>query len=291
MLDFEYVENEIILREFGSFSLKNTFACGQCFRWKEQNNGSFSGVAGGRNVNISYDGVLHIKGAKREDIEFWINFLDITRDYDGMCDVFKGLDINMKKAVDFAQGLRLLKQPFFETLISFIFSQNNNVPRITGIIEKLCRSHGQQIDEDVFSFPNAETMASLDVNDISKLGAGYRSEYVTQTSRLFASGSFDFETLKSADLQEAREIMQRFPGVGPKVADCVLLYSGTNHEAFPTDVWVKRVMEELYLGKSMKNSDIMKFASEYFGSVAGFAQQYLFHYARMNKIGTGNQTA
>ena len=284
-LVIEGANEKNIIKGFGEFDLKNTFECGQCFRWETQADGSYRGVAGGVDAVVSKIGdEIHIKGPSLEQVKsFWIDYLDLSRDYKKLCNKLSALDNKMSQAIDFSRGLRLLRQPFFEVLISFIISQNNNVPRISGIIDRICRECGEKLSDERFAFPEPEQLIKLKEADYSRLGAGYRSIYLEKIVKLYDEGHIDSEHLATIDFHQARNALIDLPGIGPKVADCVLLYSGLHQEAFPSDVWVKRVMMELY---ELKNAnEIFNFTQGYFGKDAGYAQQFLFHYARTLKMG------
>ena len=275
----------VYVTDFGDLSLKHTFECGQCFRWVQQKDGSYSGIVQEMDVNLaiidSPEGAqtLRISGVDEAAVrDFWINYLDLNTDYNHLCGELCLIDKHIKNAIDFSRGLRLLRQPFFETLISFIVSQNNNVPRITGIIDKLCTAFGDELTDGRFAFPTPEGLSRLTVDDFTKLGAGYRSAYLYAIAQKYVAGEINPKDISSMNYLDARNFLISLPGVGPKVADCVLLFSGVHSEAFPTDVWVKRTMLNLYGLKTAE--EITAFAATYFGEKAGIAQQYLFHYAR-----------
>ncbi|MEI6132330.1 MAG: DNA glycosylase [Bacillota bacterium] len=281
-------DDVITLRANGDFSLVHTFSCGQAFRWREQDSSRYLGTVGNYAVEITVEAalmappnaaMLRIAGPGIAGTEaFWTEYLDLKRDYDSLCAGFAALDEHMARAIDFSRGLRLLKQPFFEVLISFIISQNNNVPRISGIIERISLECGTQLTDYAFAFPTPEQLARLTETDFARLGAGYRSSYLAKITRLYLEGRIDAESLSASGFHHARNTLIALPGIGPKVADCVLLFGGIHYEAFPSDVWVKRVMGELY--GLVGGSDIFHFAESYFGPYAGIAQQYLFNMAR-----------
>jgi len=298
------------IKEVGRFSVKDTFDCGQCFRWIEQSDGSFTGVYADKVLNISNytdeegENALRIKGASTDFVASnLLTYLGLDIDYDEICSKLLAMDEHLCAAIKHAGGIRLLKQPLVETIFSFIISANNNVPRIMGIINRLCRNFGQKCekpawtDETFYTFPTLMELAQATKEDFLEIGAGYRAEYMAQTVKLLQSISdkYDdgmrgwYDSLCDMSLEDARKEMLQLCGVGPKVADCILLFSGANMRAFPTDVWVKRVMELLYFESDKDSSPsikkVMSFADEYFGDLAGYAQQYLFHYARKNKLG------
>lgn len=308
------------ITDIGRFSVKDTFDCGQCFRWIEQTNGSFTGVYADKVLNISNivdengENSLRVLGATPDFVENELaKYLDLHTDYDSICAMLADKDEHLRAAIEYAGGIRLLKQEPVETIFSFIISANNNVPRIMGIINRLCRKFGKKCEEPVwnslsqyedvfvedtlYTFPTLDELVQGLKVDFLEIGAGYRAEYIVQTVKILneMAKRYDnglrgwYQALSAMTLDEARKEMLQLCGVGPKVADCILLFSGVSMRAFPTDVWVKRVMELLYFRDNTQSAPsikkVMSFADEYFGDLAGYAQQYLFHYARMNKLG------
>ena len=275
-------DESIRLKLKDEFNLSHTFECGQAFRWKKQVDSSYSGVVEGMLVNITLQNnelIVRGQGVAKQK-EFWIEYLDLERDYKALIQGFEKLDCHMKSAIEFSKGLHLLKQPFFEVLISFVISQNNNVPRISGLIEKISRECGTKIGDEIYAFPTPEQLNQLKEADFAQLGAGYRAAYLEKITRISLDGKINPGELEAAGFHHARNVLIDLPGIGPKVADCVLLFSGIHYEAFPSDVWVKRIMQECYGVSDSKG--IYHFAEDYFGKYAGIAQQYLFHYVRKN---------
>jgi N-glycosylase/DNA lyase len=271
------------------FDAEHTFDCGQCFRWIREEDGSYTGVARGRVVNISgRNGSIEIKNTTLEDFEdIWFDYLDLGRDYSALkANVSR--DDTMRKAVAFGSGIRLLRQEPWETLVSFVISANNRIPRIKKVVASIAAAYGEEIryaGRSWFTFPGPERLAGCSLKDLELCKAGFRCKYILETARRVASGEFDLQKLKAPDREEARSLLLQLPGVGYKVADCTLLCSGARPDVFPTDVWVKRVMEELYFKREASFKEIWRFAQDYFGEHAGIAQQYLFFYARENRIG------
>ncbi|MBQ2897265.1 MAG: DNA-3-methyladenine glycosylase 2 family protein [Clostridia bacterium] len=262
------------------FDLTDTFECGQCFRWNKNQDGSYNGVAFGKVLNI-----------KKEDHGFvlsdespvWEDYFDCLTDYN---EIMRSLNVDsiIKEAISSSCGIRILKQDFFETVISFIISQNNNIPRIKAIIESLCRQFGENLGDGYFSFPDAKTLACLNPSDLGFLKAGYRDSYIIDASQKIYLNQLDIDVIKNAPIDQARAEISKIKGVGPKVADCILLFGATRTEVFPTDVWMKKVLTALYGFKTLTPNEINRFVQEKFGNLAGYAQQYLFNYARINKI-------
>jgi len=282
------MENETTAKIYGvrNFDLTHTFMCGQCFRWNKNTDGSYSGVAFGRAVKMSLDGdVLTIYNTTLEDAEnIWIKYLDLERDYDVIKDKYKN-DKYVSGAMDFGYGIHILNQDIFECLISFIISTQNQIPRIKKIVAELSRLYGTEVktgSEVFYSFPTALQLEGVKAEDLSSLKAGYRADYIIDAVSKVLSGEINLENIKTMPYAEAKKELMKIKGVGPKVADCILLFSAGKSEAFPVDVWVQRTMRTLYMDEKATNKQIEKKAAEIFGEYAGFAQQYLFYYAREN---------
>lgn len=266
-------ENFIVIPDVRDLDLEQTLDCGQSFRWEKQNDGSFSGVAFGKYVNISLDGTdMIIKNAAPEDEKIWREYFDLELDYGKIRGDISKLHPVLEDAARYAPGIRILRQEPYEALCTFIISQNNNIKRIKGIVARLCESFGDEIDEGVYTFPTAERLAELTPDDLAPLRAGFRNRYIIDSAKKVASGEVDLELCKTADYETARAELMKITGVGVKVADCTLLFGMHRVEAFPVDVWMKRAMEKLFPGMTAND----------FGEYAGIAQQYIFHYSRMH---------
>lgn len=219
-----------------NFDLKQTFLCGQCFRWKETDNGAFSGVAMGSKLTLREEnGEIIIEGVQEEDIPKWRRYFDLDTDYSEFIRRFSA-DKTLKAACESSPGIRILRQEPFETLISFIISQNNNIPRISGIIGRLCESFGGDIGGGEFAFPTAEKLRGIEPEDLAPLRAGFRAKYIADAVRRVNSGEINFDEIDALPLESARETLKRIVGVGDKVADCVLLFAFHKLDAFPKDV-------------------------------------------------------
>ena len=265
----EVYENKIILTESDAFSPEQTFLCGQCFRFDPDGLG-FSGIAGGRFIRAEEADGKTILHTTREDFEaFWKDYFDLGRDYSAVRSMIAE-DPFLVAAEEYGRGIRMLRQEPWEALCSFIISQCNNIPRIKGIVAKLCQMYGTEI-EGGFTFPSAETLAALNAADLAPIRAGYRAEYIISAAREVASGELDLEALKTLPTSEARKRLLAVHGVGKKVADCVLLFGLSKTDSFPVDVWIKRVLDNVYPNG---------FDATVYGDLAGIVQQYLFFYAR-----------
>ena len=251
-----------------NFDISRTFECGQCFRWKPCD-GGYSGTAGGRTISLSQCGnTVTLHGIRQEDIPFWENYFDLGADYSAYINTLSA-DKTLKKACEASPGIRILRQEPFETLISFIISQNNNIPRIAGIISRLCECFGTPL-ETGYAFPTAEQLAGLSPEDLAPLRAGFRARYICDAVEKVNSGAVDFALVEKLPLAEAQEHLKQITGVGDKVADCVLLFAFHKTDAFPKDVWVKRIMAQYYPDG----------LPECTRGIEGIAQQYLFDYVR-----------
>jgi len=284
-------DDRVIVENVRDFNPVHIFECGQCFRWIKQGDGSYTGVALDKVVNIAYDnGTLQIINATIDDfINTWFEYFDLGRDYSCIKQQLAKDEI-MKKAIEFGHGIRILKQDIWETLISFIISANNRIPMIMKVVDAISKMYGKEIIFDkkkYYTFPDVDKLAGSSVEELEVCKGGFRCKYIVGTSVLVKEKVVDLNALSGMATDDARKELTKFPGVGNKVADCTLLYSGTKYDVFPTDVWVKRVMEELYFKREATLKEIQDFARDYFGELSGFAQQYLFYYARENKIGLG----
>ncbi len=274
-----------------SFELEDIFECGQCFRWNKQIDGSYTGVARGAVINVKKDGkkVIFSGNSKESNFKELIrDYFDLDTNYDDLKEKLSKIDENLKIATKFGSGIRILNQDLWECIISFIISANNNIPRIKKIIEKLSLNYGEKIEwngEEYYSFPSPESLAKASVDDLRNIGLGFRDVRVFNTTRKVLSKEFDIEQFKKIETtEEMREELLKLDGVGPKVADCILLFSMKRFDVFPIDVWVRRVMNELYIHnedeEKVNKKEIEKLAKEKFLGIQGLAQQYLFYHRR-----------
>ena len=261
----------VVKKRLRPFSPEITFLSGQCFRW-EYANGKWVGTAGDKYAEIEGEYPNTVIRCNSRDTDFWEEYFDSGYDYDKASGVLEK-DEKISEAVKRYKGLILLRQPFFETLISFIISANNNIPRIKKIINNICVKYGRQI-ETGYAFPEPQALAALDCLDLMEQNCGYRSDYIIETSRMICDG-YSPESLKTAPLEEARQELCRFKGVGRKVADCVLIYSLGRKDAYPVDTWIRKASFE-YFGKEMTDEEIRRNAKLRFGDDAALAQQYMF---------------
>lgn len=262
---------EIRIPKTVDFDTYNLFECGQCFRWINNDNGVYSGVAFDKVARVyKTDCGYRVKCNKGSYEKVWHDYFDLSLDYAEIRGVLSKEPV-LKDALDFGRGIRILRQEPWEALVSFILSQCNNIPRIKGIINTLCSLFGEKIhfDGDVFySFPSAERIAALSDYELNLLRAGYRAKYIKQVAEKAASRELDLELIDKLPTDEARSELKKLSGVGDKVANCVLLYGYHKLDAFPVDVWMRRALE------------MQKIDFKGFESIKGIAQQYVFHYIR-----------
>ena len=276
--------------ESDTFELADIFECGQCFRWNREEDDSYTGVFHNNVLNVNKNGnEITFKGIYEGNIEkICTDYFDLNRDYTKIKEELSNIDDNLKRSVEYGKGIRILNQDLWETIISFIISANNNIPRIKGIIERLSKSYGRKIvynNKEYFTFPTPEELRNVTVEDFRNLGLGFRDIRIYETTHMILDKEVDLKKLDKLPTKLAREELLRLSGVGPKVADCILLFSTLKRfDVFPIDVWVRRVMNELYIKNEDENKvtkkEIQKLADEKFGNMQGLAQQYLFYWKR-----------
>lgn len=260
--------------EMSSLNIYDTLDCGQCFRFKQEGN-LISGIAFQQKLVaeqteqeiILYDTTLE------QYQSIWSSFFDMDTDYQAIKSSLL-FDETISKAIDFAGGIRILKQDSFETLCSFIISQNNNIPRIKGTVERFCERFGERLSDGSYTFPQADSLKGLKKQDLEGLSLGYRDDYIVDCVERVNESLIDLQLVRSTDIENARALLREIKGIGPKVCECVLLFGFHRLEAFPIDTWIKKVLATFYKDGFPKEAM----------PIAGVAQQYLFHYIRKNKI-------
>ncbi len=283
-------KGKIILKDIKNFEPKHIFECGQAFRWEVEEDKSYTTVAYGKVLNVKKENNdIILSNTNIEDFNnIWYNYFDLDRDYD---EIKKELskDPILDEAIKFGEGIRILNQEPFEMVISFITSANNQIPRIKRSIELMSKHYGEKIvpgEQEYYSFPTAENLSNAKPEDLKEIcKVGFRGERIVQTARIIANGELDLNSIYNLTRDEGKELLMTLPGVGPKVSDCILLFAFNKDDAFPVDVWVKRVMEHFYLKEDTNVKLIGTHGARIFGNLAGFAQQYLFYYARELGIG------
>lgn len=273
-MKIKYNDNNIVISSIDSFNLQQTLDCGQCFRWEQIEPDKYHGVAYGKSLTIGQqDDTIVLYDCSKSDFEgIWFNYFDLGTDYGKIRKELSELHPILKDAQQYAPGIRILKQEPWEALCSFIISQNNNIPRIKGIITRLCKNFGNSIGNGDYTFPTAEVLSKYTVDDLAVLRSGFRAKYIIDASLKVTNGEIDLENICTLSTEQARDELIKIKGVGPKVADCTMLYGMGKTDCFPLDVWMKRAMRVLFPNLTPQS----------FGKNAGVAQQYIFHYSRMN---------
>lgn len=261
--------NHLVLDEVSHLDIALTLDCGQAFRWAKNDQGQWEGIVNGVFLRLSQSGnqVTLYDTSEKTFNKVWKPYFDLDRDYESIISSYT--DESLVTACREYPGIRILKQDEWEAICSFIISANNNIPRIKGIIQRFCQSFGNDTGNG-YSFPTAERVAHLTVEDLAPIRAGFRAKYIIDAAQKIASKEVDIEKVKALPFDEAKAELMKIKGVGEKVAQCSLLYGFGRMEAFPVDVWVKRILEELYpdgLPECIKGTE-------------GIAQQYLFHWRR-----------
>ena len=303
-MSYEYnynpADKSLTVSHLKDFDIKQTIECGQCFRWEKENDGSYTIQAFSKTINVKQTNeyvegasvTLVFSGTSLSDFEnLWISYFDLERDYGEIKNKLLKNDKIIEDAIQFGAGMRLLNQDEWETLVSFLISQNSNIPRIKKAIKAVCENFGEPYTawngKTYYTFPEAKQIHFCE-NSEEKIEAcrlGYRTSYIYETARVISKDQAKrLYNLKNESFEEAYEYLLKLKGVGPKVANCVMLFSMEKYESFPIDVWVKRVMSKLYMLDEKDLKGIEKFGKDKFGENGGFAQQYLFYYIRENNI-------
>lgn len=287
------VEQKYVIKDCKSFEPKDIFECGQCFRWDKQEDESYTGIFGKSVLNVKKENEnIIISGICDGDIkEVCDYYFDMNRNYEEIKEKLSGIDDNLKNSIKYGEGIRILNQDLWETIISFITSSNNNIPRIKGILNRMSKEYGKEIKfrgKKFYTFPTPEELGMASIEDLRNLGLGFRDKYIYETTKMINNKTIDLNELrKIKDTKEIRNKLLECKGIGPKVADCILLFSTLKRfDVFPVDVWVRRVMNELYIKNEDENkvnkNQIEKLAENKFGPLRGIAQQYLFYWKREN---------
>ena len=288
--------NNVVLSDYDSFVISQTLECGQCFRFEKIKDEDYAVIARGKLLHIFADnGSIVFENTTEDDFKgIWLRYFDFERDYKSIKETLSSSDNTLSDAVKYAPGIRILNQDFFECLISFIISQNNRIPMIKKVVSNISQKYGKFIGNlngvDYYSFPEPEALSTAAEAELMECKTGFRAKYIIDAVEKVISGDINPEKFSSMSTDEVRSELMKIKGVGPKVADCVMLFSLGRSDAFPTDVWVKRVMSYFYFnGEDTPVKVIHKSAYDKFGIYAGFAQQYLFNYAREFKIGASDK--
>ena len=284
-------EQRYILKNADSFEPKHIFECGQCFRWDMEENGSYTGIVGNNVINVEkVDNDIAFSSFGADNLEeLVIKYFDLNRNYNNIKKELSKIDEYLANSIKYGSGIRILNQDLWETIISFIVSANNNIPRIKGIINRMSQKYGTEIkwnENKYYTFPTVESLSKATVEDLRSLGLGFRDVRIYETTRKILNKEVDLDKLhKEKETAKVRDTLLTLSGVGPKVADCILLFSTLKRfDVFPIDVWVRRVMNDLYIKNEdetkVNKKEIEKLAKEKYGNLEGIAQQYLFYWRR-----------
>ncbi len=271
------------------FNLKYTLECGQCFRWNKTDEG-YVGVIKDRVIKIRQDkDILYVRSNNVDNLERVITeYLNLDIDYDSIEKRISKVDEHVKKAVSNTSGLRFLKQDLFETIISYIISANNNIPRISKSVNEISKRYGDKIEfegDEYYLFPTPKQLENVGIIEYRECGVGFRDNYIYDTVKKITSNEIDLLKLKDLDTYELKKVLLSLKGVGPKVADCILLFACSRTEVFPIDTWVEKIMQKLYFdNKETSKKKIQAYADEFFKDDAGIIQQHLFYNIRENMI-------
>lgn len=283
-------KQEYILEKYDSFELNHIFECGQCFRWNLEEDGTYIGVIKNAvikvnkvNDKIIFSGICegNLKKIVTEYFDMNTNYLEIKNK-------LSKVDKHLQRSIKFGEGIRVLKQDLWECIISFIISANNNIPRIKKIIEKISKEYGDKIDFEgkvYYTFPTPEQLSQASIQDLRALGLGFRDKRVFTTTKMILEKQVDLQKIENMNHSDSmRQELLKLDGVGPKVADCIMLFSLKRFDVFPIDVWVRRVMNELYIHneneEKVSKKELNQLAENKFLGIAGIAQQYLFYWKR-----------
>lgn len=258
------------LEHTGGLELDSTLDCGQCFRWSRTPTG-WAGVVDGRSVLARMEGdTLLLEGPDETERDFWSRYFALDVDYPALLARYQAGNRRLAACVAENPGIRVLRQPFFETLCTFILSQNNNIPRIRGLVERLCALCGSPLENGQHAFPTPEQLAACTEEQLATLRAGWRAGYLADATQKVLGPLPGPEALTALPLADAQAALMTIHGVGPKVADCTLLYGLGRWDAFPLDVWMKRAMAQLF----PRGIPVCCRGTQ------GIAQQFIFAYAR-----------
>lgn len=289
MMNIIQKDNRITIHDIRDFNITHIFECGQCFRWNREDDGSYTGVVKNKVINVlQQKNTVEFNNINTDDFDIIKNYFDFDTDYETIKNTLNTDEI-MAEAIKFGEGIRILNQEEWETMISFMISANNRIPMIKKVIENLSISFGDYIGnyrgKEYFSFPTAERLSAAPVERILECKTGFRAPRIKAAATRFLYEKDKIYNIKNMSYDEGLAYLKTYKGIGDKVANCILLFSMKHFDTFPVDVWVRRVMQTLYVSKETKDADIRKFAENKFGKYSGFAQQYLFYYARENGIG------
>ncbi len=286
------MKQRTIMKNIDCFQIDQILESGQVFRFTKIAPSQYFLIVKERAIQIEQKGdtiyIDNMSLGKSDDK--WLSYFDINTDYSCITRLLSQKDDFMKKAIEFGKGIRLLRQDPWEMLISFIISQNKSIPQIKQCISNICTRFGTKVTDQsdnilYYTFPSIEQLKEASEDELRACKVGFRAPYIVDAAKRVYQKNIVLDTLFNISADDARKELMSIKGVGPKIADCILLFAYAKGEVFPTDVWIKRVVEHIYFkGEDTKLQTIQEFAKEYFGAFAGYAQQYIFFYGRENKL-------
>ncbi|MDI6601996.1 MAG: DNA glycosylase [Thermoanaerobacteraceae bacterium] len=289
-MDYIMTDLGLLIKDANNFEPYQVFESGQCFRWENDGDG-YAGIIKDKVIKVKkLDRDILIENVSKEEINDVIYYFDLDRDYNEIKGKLQ-FDAYLREAMEYGSGLRILNQEPFECLISYIVSSNNRIPQIKRVVDNLSKMYGKPIKyrgKTYYTFPSPDVLANVQICEVQESRCGFRAEYICDAAKRVAWGDLDLSALKGQDYFTAKAELMKVKGIGEKVADCILLYSLQKYEAFPVDVWVNRVMTEIYIHQKISLKKVGEFARERFGNLAGFAQLYLFYYYRNKRGGVTN---
>ena len=285
-MNIQLYKNGITIKDYKHFNLVNTFESGQCFRWRKNDDDSYTGIVNGKVLSVKQLGndIFMYPTNREEFSSIWIDYFDLNKDYCKIHRELIGKDKYLDEAINFSEGLRLLRQDPWETTVSFIISANNNIPRIKRIIENISRTYGTHIYDDYYAFPLPKQLSNSGIEMLRECGLGYRDKYVLQTAKDFYEKRIDLNKLKNKTIDETKKELMLFKGVGKKVAECIMLFSLDKEEVVPVDTWVKKIVDVLYSDEVKEYKDTNEFFNSKYGKHSGYVQQVLFYWARQTEL-------
>lgn len=289
------MKNAVMIQDLDHFHIGQILESGQVFRFDKISDVSYLLVAKQKLIKITQQvgstSIIIHNAHSGELEEIWKDYFDLDTDYTHIEEVLSQKDEYMRQAISFGKGIRILRQDPWEMLISFIISQNKAIPHIKQCIRNITERFGQALGEEdkdehvYYSFPTPEQLSRATEEELRECKVGFRAPYIMDACQKIYSGEIVLNDIYRMPTLEAKKELMKIKGVGPKIADCILLFAFGKSEVFPTDVWIKRVIEGIYFeGKEIKLEEIQQFAKDYFGELAGYAQQYLFFYGRENAL-------
>lgn len=290
MMKLQTQGRDCVLETQHDFNLKHIFECGQCFRWNPTKDGGYAGVVNGRYLHLVQEGEkITFKKTTIDDFNnIWRPYFDLERDYNALKLRIADYHPILSEAVEFGYGIRLLKQEPWETMISFIISANNNIPRIKMLIEKLAEAYGNSLGEHDgerrYGFPSPDQLIQATEQDLRDLGMGYRAKYIHNVTQYIVENRIDLETYQQWDTPTLEKQLLKFKGVGPKVASCIMIFGYGRLDSFPVDTWIRKVVSEWFELNPNDDKQLKAYLDERFQKLEGLVQQYLFYYAREHKL-------